>query len=149
MNKRTTITEIPKLKKYIGYIWMSDKDHPKEYNTPIVIEEDLKVTDQSNPFIIEGQLYCSDDNTSYSIKHVDGEHYVYEYDLGNLPKDWAELRKEDIKRFITNRLKASKIAFHQYWIKETDPLCNNSNVLVPGPMVFVGFEYLKEKEEKI
>lgn len=142
------ITEIPKGQEYIGYIWMSDSKESKEYHNPAAIDLLEKMTDVSNPFIVEGQLYYEKENKSYSIKYVDGEHIVNEYDLGNKPKELIVDDLRQIKKFIPNRLKASKIVFIQYWKPEKDALCDDMETLVPGPLVFVGFEYERKEENK-
>ena len=133
---------------YIGYIWLSNSENPVEYHNPVKLL--LDYTDNSNPFIIEGQLYSQGTKKSYSIKYVDGKHIVIEYDLTSLPDDWADLEEKDIKRFVPNRIAASSIVFLQYWEPKPDELCENMKVLQPSASVFVGFEYeFKVKEEKL
>jgi CRISPR type III-associated protein (TIGR04423 family) len=142
MNKSIKISAIPKDEKYTGYLWMSDQTHPQEYHSQ-GISNDFAITEQSNPFIIEGQLFCKDTNKSFSIKYVDGEQIVIEYDLNNVPTNWV-CDKE--KEYIPNRISASKIVFRQYWKPEKDEFCEGMEVLVPAAYVFVGF--IENKEEK-
>lgn len=146
INKRISITEISKDKDYIGYIWISNSDTPKEFHTAQSLENILKeITDNSNPFIVEGQLYYKTDKEekSYSIKHSNGRHLVIEYDLKSIPNNYLFEEKE----YIPNRIKAAKIKFRQYWItqkdeeKEKDKLCAGMEFLVPDALVFVGFDY--------
>jgi CRISPR type III-associated protein (TIGR04423 family) len=130
------ITEIPKDLKYTGYIWMSDSSIPKQYLQPTRIEDVFNVSDESNPFIVEGQLYSKTAEKSYSIRYIDGQHIVTEYDLKLLPKEY------DLKKFIPNRIEGvSKILFRQYWRPRKDELCEGMEVLVPAAYVFAGFEY--------
>ncbi|MDR1371261.1 MAG: TIGR04423 family type III CRISPR-associated protein [Dysgonamonadaceae bacterium] len=133
------IVDIPNDKKYIGYIWMSDSDCPLEFHNPTVLNRELSIDENDNPFIIEGQLYCKEEGgfeKSYSIKYTDGAYIVTEYDLNEFHRD-----KASIKFFIPNRIKASKLKFEQYWKSEPDELCEGMEVFNPGPLVFVGFEY--------
>jgi len=150
MNKIISIKELREFAQkelYIGYLWLSDQTNPEEYHSKSDISNFLKeVSDDTNPFIIEGNLYSEDAKKSYSIKYVDCKHIVVEYDLSKVPDSW----KEDMKKFIPNRLKASKIVFLQYWKPQEDEFCEGMEVLQPAALVFTGFEYLsnKEKEEK-
>lgn len=164
MNKQININEIPIDKKYIGYLWLSDNPQPKEYHTPTDLKDVFKdFSDTTNPFIIEGQLCCKeiDQNQkitiykSYSIKYADGQHIVIECDLTKIPDSWVVNDERQFKRFIPNRLQASKIVFIQYWKPEEENTINKEElsclgmpVFAPGPLVFVGFEYNKEKEEE-
>jgi CRISPR type III-associated protein (TIGR04423 family) len=117
---------------YVGYIWLSNS------SKPITSDFDLSAyNDNSNPFVVEGQLYSETKQLSYSIKYVDGKHIVSEYDLKNM------LREYDEKKFIPHRIDGvSKILFRQYWEpeKDKDDLCAGMSVLVPAAFVFVGFE---------
>jgi CRISPR type III-associated protein (TIGR04423 family) len=140
MNKLINITEIPKDKNYEGYLWMSDAKEPQTDS----FDKGLDITDASNPFIVEGQLYSREEQKSYSIKYVDGKHLVTEYDLKNIPEGWE---KSDEKSFIPNRIKVSKLLFRQYWKPQKDDLCEGMETLVPAAYVFVGFNN-NEKEEK-
>ena len=151
MNK-INITDIPKDIEYEGYLWMSNSKNPivlkseklkslrlneSESDKPVIFDE---ISDLSNPFIIEGQLYSKNTKKSYSIKYADGEHIVVEYDLNNLPKDRVFDEKEDDKKFIPNRINASMLKFRQYWKPEEDEFCEGMEVLQPAGFVFVGFK---------
>lgn len=139
------ITDIPKDKKYIGYLWMSDQKYPTEFREPTMLEEELSIDEKTNPFIIEGQLYCEEESglkKSYSIKYVDGEYWVTEYDLNKLKtrKDFVLDDMKQVKSFIPNRFQVSKLTFAQYWQEsKPDELCEGMKVLIPGPFVFIGF----------
>jgi len=142
MKIKINITKIPKNCKYIGYLWLSNCKTPEEYHSPSDISEFMKdIADNKNPFIIEGQLYSNEAKKSYSVKYIDGEHIVLEYDLIEIPDNWDDLKKDDLKKFIPNRLSASKIVFMQYWEPQEDEFCQNMKVLKPAALVFLGFEY--------
>ena len=142
------LSDIPKEREYIGYLWMSDCECPLEFHNPTVLEKELSIDNNVNPFIVEGQLYCKegDIEMSYSIKYVDNNYFVTEYDLNMIRQNYVLDDMKLIKTFIPNRIQASKIKFAQYWKEEPDVLCEGMPVLVPGPFVFVGFEYIKNKE---
>jgi len=144
--------DIPKESKYEGYLWMSDADKPTVFNDIKPESQYLTIdaiTNSSNPFMVEGHLYCKDNNKSYSIKYVDGEHIVVEYDLDHIPDTWVSDEKKDLKKFVVNRMDGvSKLRFRQYWKPENDELCEGMDVLVTAAFVFVGFEYNKIKEDK-
>jgi len=147
MNRIINITAIPKEQEYIGYLWLSNSKVPEVYLEPSDVSYFLKdMNDDKNPFIIEGQLFSEGVNKSYSIKYVDGEHIVVEYDLNSLPEDWV---CDEDKTFIPNRINVTKLKFRQYWKPEADEFCEGMEVLQPAAFVFVGFEIeLKVKEEK-
>ena len=137
------ILDIPKDKKYVGYLWMSDCKYPLEFRDPTDLRDKLSINETCNPFIIEGQLYCKEADgyeKSYSIKYVDGRYLVVEYDLNEIRKNFVLNDMKHIETFIPNRIKASKLKFAQYWKAVTDELCEGMDVLIPGPFVFVGFE---------
>ena len=162
MNNPINLNEIPKKKEYTGYLWVSDSDQPTVLSDSKLESLNLlsslfgtitydEINDSSNPFIIEGKLFCKEANKSYSIKYVDGKHIVIEYDLNLVPDKWAKLEEEDLKKFIPNRIAASKIVFVQYWgpHEEKDEFCQNMQVLQPVAFVYVGFEYESKVKYKV
>ena len=154
MNKIINIMDIPKDLNYEGYLWMSDSKLPtvfananlesQKLNTSVQ-DKSIKfneIDDASNPFIIEGQLFCKDTNKSYSVKYIDGKHIVVEYDLNKKPEKWVSDKKD--KTFIPHRIEGvSKLKFSQFWkpVIDIDNLCERMAVLQPAALVFVGFEY--------
>jgi len=151
---KVSIQDNTKVIEYIGYLWLSNSQTPIEYHNPSEISTSMEnIADDSNPFIVEGQLYSKDANKSYSIKYVDGRHIVVEYDLNRIPGDWESDEKDDLKKFIPNRLKASKIVFRQYWELRVDEFCGKDDscegmqVYQPAAFVFVGFEYEQKIKE--
>ncbi len=152
MNRKIEIRELIALsqkEQYVGYLWVSDKKEPKEYHNPSDVSVFLKdFADDKNPFIIEGQLYSEVAKKSYSIKYVDGNYIIVEYGLKNTPNDWANLKEKDLKKFIPNRIAASKIVFLQFWEPVKDEFCLNMEVLQPAALAFVGFEYETKKEKE-
>lgn len=114
--------------KFEGYVWYSDQDTPQIY-----CGQELELSDEDNPFIIEGQL-C-DGNTSYSIKYIDGKYFVKKYNLTCLPK-------EDVvdKFYQSYRMNGKVLSFKECWRLESDALCCGMDVLQPKEIIFVGFK---------
>jgi len=123
--------------KYEGYLWYSNKKEPRLLSKDKEFE--LEIPDDSNPFIIEGQLY--EEGKSHSIKYVDGKYIVNDYDLSQLSD--IEFTEQD---YLFNKMENRKLKFKQYWRPKTDKFCKNMPVLQPAEFVFVGFS--KEEEGK-
>lgn len=134
--------EINKQAKYEGYIWKSDQTQPQ-----VLLGEEFDVeglTDDINPFVIEGQLWNADDGISISIRYADGKHV----------KTYNQVTNEDLKgtpsvtpeRFISHIKGVGRLRFLRYWKAEQDELCEGFKTLRPEKLVFVGFEKA-EKED--
>lgn len=129
-------------RKYSGYVWMSDKDHPEKvlHNEEYCLER----ADDANPFVIEAQLYSSEDKVSVSVKYVDGKYIVKEYENVS-PKSVSDTIT--LKEYDANSKIGGVLQFLQYWDEKDDdevnPLRCGMKELRPGKLVFVGF---KKKE---
>jgi len=121
--------------KYEGYIWYSDSAKPEIFKREI--ERELNLNDTENPFIIEGQLYCEEKKLSVSIKYVDGKHIVNKFNLSEEPETTDQ-------EYLAEFRNDAGLKFRQLWKPESDPLCENFEVLKPAGFVFIGF---KNKEE--
>lgn len=128
------MNRIDKTAKYEGYLWMSDKMEPKIFNGQQIDFESLEL---QKHFVVEGQLYDSEHQKSYSIKYVTGQYIVTEYNIKNIEKECG--KGEDVD-YLSNRMKYPKLYFKQFWKKEEDELCEGMNVLKPAAFVFVGFK---------
>lgn len=133
------INNIPAGASYEGYVWMSDQTKPDIINGAMA---EVKLTPESNPFIIESRLYDTVKHVSYSVKYVDGEYKAFRYDLDEM------LKEKDIeiepKRYLPHRMDSVKgLHFLRFWRGENDPLCEDMKVLQPGELVFVGFQKFK------
>lgn len=140
------VKEININKDYQGYVWMSDQSQPDVFDCDT--ERLLVLDNNKNPFVIEGQLYNKTSNKTFSIKYVDGEYIVVQYNV----------TEDDIKNansYFPNRM-AKKLRFSQRWevmknneCKENgDDYCENMPVLEPTGLVFVGFGEQVRKEEQ-
>lgn len=118
---------------YEGYLWYSNQTEPKILNEE---EFELEISDNKNPFVIEGQLFDADRMLSISIKYVDGEYICNSYNVDSLDFNRSNVEK---KEFHSNRMKGYKLQFLQYWMEQEDDLCEGMKVLLPTKSVFVGF----------
>lgn len=118
---------------YEGYLWYSNEKEPKVLNEE---EFELEISDNKNPFVIEGQLFDADRMLSISIKYVDGEYICNSYNVDSLDFNRNNIEK---KVFHSNRMKGYKLQFLQYWMEKEDDLCEGMKVLRPTKSVFVGF----------
>ena len=118
---------------YEGYLWYSNSDKPK-----LLKNEDfeLEISDNKNPFVIEGQLYDRDKMKSISIKYVDGQYICNSYAVDPLDFNRADVER---KEFYSNWKGGDKLQFLQYWGEVEDDLCEGLKVLRPEQLVFVGF----------
>jgi CRISPR type III-associated protein (TIGR04423 family) len=141
------INEIDLTASYQGYIWLSDASKPIVLNNEkiekvLVDNEEIDLTpffeNNINPFIIEGQLFDEKNKRSFSIKNVDGEMIVVEYDESDLKVD----RDSKSYEFVPNSrmgLGDRKLKFLQKWEVELNADRENMDVLVPAGLVFLGF----------
>lgn len=138
--------------KYEGYLWESDKQAPTIYKGEKLLE-DKSFDSEENPFVIEGQLFDRTTGHSVSIKYVDGEYKIKEYNVKttNDGKAFFDLGKddngEDIKYEIrdlhfkgNSKLKGNNLHFYELWEEDCDPACCNMKVLKATKFVFAGFE---------
>ena len=63
--------------KYEGYLWQSDQSKPRIIGEGEPLS--LTLTDGENPFVVEGLLWNSEENTSIQIRYVDGNYFVTTY----------------------------------------------------------------------
>lgn len=135
--KNLKIQDIPK-DKYEGYLWYSDAVRPVMF----IGGEELAVSVFDGRFIIEGLLWSKASHMSYRIAFHDGEQQVYachvsEDDLeGNdnvVPEDYLAHRMPGV----------SRLSFLRYWFPCEDVNCEHFDVMMPGDLVFVGFNNVK------
>jgi len=125
--------------KYQGYLWYSNKQTPRIINDKVF---NLEIDDSENPFVIEGQLYDSDNKKSLSIKYVDGEYIIHSYDLET--KDFDSMNQ---KQYVSNRMGGRMLKFVQHWTPQDDEFCEGMEVLQPSELVFIGFgETINEED---
>lgn len=138
-----------------GYLWKSDKQVPDVYNGKNLLPV-YTFDDNTNPFIIEGQLYDSKTGLSVSIKYVDGEYIIKKYyiekkDSSHLSFSAVVKGENGDKKVITpcevkelhfkghSELKGHNLHFYELWEEKTDPLCCNMKVLEATKVIFAGF----------
>lgn len=133
-------------KEYEGYLWLSNSEKPKVYKSESI---DLKL--EKGTFFVEGQLYCRASHVSYSIRYVDGEHIITEYE--NVDGETTDNNIEH-KVYYPNRMdeflkERMGLHFLRYWEEMPDENCKGDNdkcmpVLVITKNVFVGFKKMEE-----
>ena len=132
--KLASIKEIPDL-KFEGYMWASDKDAPELIiSLPTEYESG---GNPSNPFIMEAYLYCSEENTSVSVRHVSGKNMINIFYLNNIEKGSITEKK-----YIGHSKLKNDLNFCEIWQKEKDEYCCNMEVLIKKAVVFNGFQKL-------
>lgn len=126
---------------YEGYLWMSDEKSPRIIRNETV---DLPQEDQ-NPFIAEGQLFSAKERKSYSIKYVDGEYFVQEFDV---PEADVTNSDNQVKIYLSNRMGGKKMKFLRYWEERPADIegIGAWPVLTQTKNVFIGF--VKEEDAK-
>lgn len=132
------LKDINKNNKYEGYIWMSDSNKPDVLNRK-PIPEYIQWEDGKNPFVIEALLFDRDNQMSYTVRYIDGVHKVFSTKV-----DDDELVGN--AHYISKRMgDHHKLRFFQRWKTDDDidNLCEGMPTLIPGELVFVGFESSK------
>ena len=132
--------------RWDGYIWKSDAAKPE-----IISDKEFDfdtIDDSSNPFVIEGELYDKDANVSVSIRYIDGQHIIRDFDVNMLNPDTTALTPYT---FVPNRMPGIEgLNFMQVWRTAEDESCKDSSghnmkVLQPAELIFTGF---KKQEDK-
>lgn len=142
--------------KFEGYLWKSDEQAPDVYEGNKLLDV-YTFNNETNPFIIEGQLYDAVTGLSVSIKYVDGEYKIKKYyidkkDSSHLSFSAVVMEKEGEKQVEIpcevkelhyrghSELKGHDLHFYELWEEKPDPLCCNMDVLEATKVIFVGFE---------
>jgi CRISPR type III-associated protein (TIGR04423 family) len=128
------VTEIKK-SNYQGYLWYSDKKTPESFSNK---ECGGELDAEKNPFIIEGQLYDSENRISYSIKYVDGEYFINEYKVKET--DLIDKDNDQVSYKAHRMGEGVVLEFLQYFREVEDELCESMKVLQPAEKVFIGFK---------
>lgn len=125
-----------KKSKYQGYVWYSDRTEPELLDNQ---EFELKQKATENPFVLEALLY--DGEHSIQVKYVDGTYWVRDRCPEKMAAEMISDENSDVVSYLPNRmdLNTRSLLFKRFWKKMPDPMCENMKVLVPQPLVFVGF----------
>lgn len=141
--------------KFEGYLWKSDEQVPEVYEGDNLLDV-YTFDDETNPFIIEGQLYDSETGQSVSIKYVDGEYKIKKYYIdkkdGSHPSFFSVVKSEKGEEKVEipcevkelhyrghSELKGHDLHFYELWEEKPDPLCCNMKVLEATKVIFAGF----------
>ncbi len=128
---RKKITEIPE-GNYIGYYWLSNAQEPVKVTGSFP----SAILNQPLPFVVEGNLYDTNNKISISIRHNGSKHIIHQFDLKNTTGFGI-----NPVEFIAHRLPGvNKVKFLELWKEVNDTLCEMMTTLRPYARVFVGFE---------
>lgn len=127
--KRINIKDINFDLEYEGYLWYSNQPKPEQRNK-------IRLEDFTDlPFIVEGNLYSGKEGISINIKNIDGEYFVTQGVLKDLPTD--QITEQE---FLAHKLDGvKKIKMIQFWNEIEDELCEGMKTLKPGWQAFKGF----------
>ena len=121
---------------YEGYIWYSDKNTPEIIENKNNINEYLN-SEHNNPFIIEGQIYDSKNQESYSLKYVNGNLLVKKFNTKETTEGESTYTRE--REFVSHRMQNRTLHFIEVWREEKDDLCEKMSVYKPHELIFTGF----------
>lgn len=120
---------------YEGYLWYSDQASPVIYDGDNKLTH-LELDDESNPFVVEGQLYDREKDLSYSIRYADGR-YTVAVCTHEERTSAADCRQE---YYLRKRMDGRVLCLLELWQEEADQACANMNVLRLKRIVFNGFK---------
>jgi CRISPR type III-associated protein (TIGR04423 family) len=119
--------EIPK-GNYVGYYWLSDENAPRKYSE----QEFNQAAKTINPFIIEANLWDSNQQVSVSVRHT-GRYHVQVYDLSQYDAIDEEQSFISVKNIPPLKFKA-------LWREQADSFTLGMPVLKFVANAFVGFK---------
>ena len=135
--------------RYEGYLWYSDESMPRVFLGDKILA-DMNFNENSNPFVVEGNLWNSESSESVMIRYVDGEYYIRRTRVSNEELKGIDYKTIEssvnavatsVKEYLPHRIKGVKaLRFLQYWQGESDPMCEGMVSLCPSKLVFVGFK---------
>jgi len=135
--KKMKIQDIPK-EKFEGYLWYSDAVRPVVF----MGDKEVTVSIPDKRFIIEGLLWSKASHMSYRIAFHDGEQLVYPCHVAD--SDLAGSDNVVPEDYLAHRLPGVyRLSFLRYWLPCGDVNCEHFDVLMPGDLVFVGFNNVK------
>lgn len=125
-------------RKYIGYVWMSDKEEP------IVLEQPTEFDFSSievNPFVQEALLFSEEENISVMVRHT-GVYNITEFCLNKFPEEYELVEKQYYPHKKLG-FKDTRVCISQLWLPKKDDNCEEMEVLTLKAHIFTGFKKLK------
>ena len=117
-------------KNYQGYLWYSDEKCPQVLDGKS--EWGIEISETTNPFIVEGQLWDEHSQTSVNIKYVDGQY---------MKKETVLRGEYDIVEFVPRRMSTvAKLVFARCWEKTKDELCEGFETRKLDCILFKGLK---------
>jgi CRISPR type III-associated protein (TIGR04423 family) len=126
-----------------GYLWYSDKQIPEVINGAI---DDLQNKCTDLPFIVEGYLFCEDNNLSIHIKNYDGKYHIGVFSLDKRDKTVTKLTHQ---KYVANKKMVNNTVFpgikflkftQVFELKEDIISKNGFKIWNPEFKVFTGFK---------
>lgn len=132
--KPIEIEEISAL-NYEGYLWYSDQKQPEYIDNDNLFQMEML---KKHPFVVEGALYSANENISITIRNLDGEYLIHQFDLKEL--DTENYRKIEHK-WLVAKDQARKARMVEVWQLEEDKheLCAKMPSYRPAFWIFNGF----------
>ena len=125
------INEIPAC-DYEGYLWYSNANEPELFNRRKISENDLKQL----PFVVEGLLYCPDENVSIRITNIDGEYRISKMNVAGISSSQTTSFQLNTDKFGEGKF----IHIYQHYENLPDPVNEGWEVAQPTWFAFVGFK---------
>lgn len=136
--------------KYEGYLWRSDQPEPEVFMGDKPVGE-ITLSDDDNPFVVEGNLWDAATRQSITIRYIDGRYRMRRTEVAQAELDEIKDTSLDpladepvattVKQYIAHRIPGvSSLLYLQYWKGEADELCEGLKALRPEKLVFVGFK---------
>lgn len=140
---KIAIQVISQNKDYEGYLWYSDQERPtyigKNLKAQGYTPEDFRIDMLSyKPFVVEGALYDKESGIGISIRCIDGQYFVYQYDVKNI-KDNTEQYQIIEHTWQVSKDKDRRLKMLEVWQRGNDPLCADMPAFRPAFWVFAGF----------
>lgn len=137
MKKLDNLSDIPKL-TYEGYVWFSNKKEPQ------ILDKALfdSILFEENTFIIEALLWNAEEEISIMVRHT-GKYHIQEFKLNELPTGHELVEKVYLPHRLGDKVK--HVCFKQLWIPESDPFCEEMEVITMKALIFTGFNSSTEK----
>lgn len=132
------IIDIPIDNKYDGFLWMSNSKEPIELDREALPASFGK---DCNPFVVEGELWDSDNKRSYSIHQAGNITVCQKFDVND--SDFNDINVDD-RVYASHRMKHHGLHFLEYWEPTVSEACLGMKSLEMKKRVFVGF---KDKED--
>lgn len=137
---RIEINDIPRDHKFEGYLWKSNDKAPIILNHEPLPEVFF---DDANPFVVEAELWDSDNNKSYALHQAGNQTILQCFEV--MPEDFNSHDIDEVV-YASHRMNDRELHFLEYWEERVaangdsrQGACLDMPALVMTRRVFVGF----------